>query len=573
MNTKAIFFSTLVFATWASARADEQPASAFGARVDVSVVNVEVFVTDRDGQAVTGLTQEDFVILQDGEPVEISNFYAATRLDPVDEALTKTIEELRAEPPRVEERRRDDQQLNLVVYIDHFNLRPASRKRVLDSLDDFLDTRSLAGDNVMLVGFNRGVEVVQSFTRDPELIRRGLTKLGKAAAHGLIKDAERRRTLRSVADAARLGELGEAHAFVRQHIQQLQSELRLTGKAMQDVLRSLAGLPGRKALIYVSDGLPARPGEAMLQQLADLFGTQALGADLNIVDPAVEAMRESQGSLFNQIIREANAQQVTFYTIDARGHFGGGTLSAVETNQSPGNAGNSFMAAIHDFNLQEPLIDLAVATGGSSVLNTVNFDDALTGMSADFDTFYSLGYQLPEGGDGRFRKIEVVVRHPDYKVRHREGFMNKPEEERIADRTISSLFLASQDNPLGIGLTFGVPDQEAKRRFKLPIMVRIPLEGVTFLPTGEQQEARLKIFVAVQDEKGNLSDIHTQPYPMSVPAARLAAAKGQDAGWTAELRVRPGTANIAVGVWDEIAGTTSYHQERVLVGPSRGAGR
>ena len=271
--------------------------------------------------------------------------------------------------------------------------------------------------------------------------------------------------------------------------------------------------------------------------------------------------------MFDSIVREANAQQVTIYTVDARGAGGASLVGAEFSNQSPGPAGNSVLAAARNFNLQETLIDLSESTGGRSILNTTNFDEAFDTMASDFDVFYSLGYSLPEGGDGAYHDIEVVVRHPDYKVRHRQGFLDKPEEDRVADRTLSSLMLDTIDNPLGIGLTFGRPERKGKKRDKLllPILVRIPVKEVTFLPNGDVQQARLKIFLVVQDEQGRVSDLFTQPYPLEVQGAQLAAAKSQDLGYSAQLEVRQGTANIAVGVWDEISGSKSFFQDRVLV--------
>ena len=44
--------------------------------VRVDVVNVEVFVTDKDGKPVYGLKREDFELIVRGEQVEISNFFA-----------------------------------------------------------------------------------------------------------------------------------------------------------------------------------------------------------------------------------------------------------------------------------------------------------------------------------------------------------------------------------------------------------------------------------------------------------------------------------------------------------------
>src|SRR5688500_5203049 len=51
---------------------------AFGESVDVNVVNVEVYVTDKQGRPVTGLRREDFDLLEDGKKVEVTNFEALT---------------------------------------------------------------------------------------------------------------------------------------------------------------------------------------------------------------------------------------------------------------------------------------------------------------------------------------------------------------------------------------------------------------------------------------------------------------------------------------------------------------
>ena len=49
---------------------------AFFEQVNVDIINVEVFVTDKKGEPIRGLKQEDFQIFEDGRPVAISNFYS-----------------------------------------------------------------------------------------------------------------------------------------------------------------------------------------------------------------------------------------------------------------------------------------------------------------------------------------------------------------------------------------------------------------------------------------------------------------------------------------------------------------
>ncbi len=534
----------------------------FVERVDVAVVNVQVFVTDAEGQPVTGLTDEDFVVLQDGEPVTITNFYAAERPRSIESSAPLTLESLRAQPARVDlppERRH-----NLVVYVDHQNIHATNRRRVLDDLAPFLDQRTRQGDYIMLVGYDGGLDIVQPFTRDVVGIEKGLEVLGKAASLGQIADAERTRTLRMMELSAREGEISDAHGHVRSFVQKRQADLRLAAKALQDMLRVLAGLPGRKALIYVSDGLPSRPGEELYLQLESMFPVNTFEGQF--IDPAMESLREDQGALFDTITREANAQRVTFYPVDGRGSRGGSFLSAANPNVALGDAGNSFLAGMRDANLEEPLIELAEATGGTTVLNTLNFDRAFEEMEEGFDTFYSLGYALPSNGDGRFHEIEVTMRQPGLKARHRAGFVDKPVAEQVADRTLSSLFLDNADNPLGISVVFGTPEPKKRKAYLLPVLVRIPLDAVTLIPQGKNKEGRLQIYVVVRDEKGGVSAIHKEAYPVSLTPRQAAAARGQDIGYSVQLEVRGGTASIAAGVWDEVAGTQSFKQERVLVG-------
>ena len=558
-----------------SARAAEEAASSvFIDRVDVNVVNIEVIVTDREGHRVPGLTRDDFEIYEDGRQVEISNFYASAREDRLLRDLEKDRALIAGEPLAPAKLRElpEEQQLSLLVYVDHFNIRQTNRTRVLQELEGFLEDRIIQGDRIMLVGYDRTLEVVQPFTRDRQLIAEGLKSMHQVAAHRQVDDLERRRSLlmmRQVMREGGAGNMSRAFEFLRSYVQLARTDLRQSAQAIRNAVRSLAGLPGRKAILYVSDGLPQRPGESLYQHMLDLYGIAELRQRDSLtrekfVDPFIEALGEDESHLFNAITREANAHQVTFYTIDARGAHGGSGLSAEFAELSTGPGGHTTLDNMRNQNLQEPLIAMADATGGSSILNALSYDKALAKMADDFDSFYSLGYATPGGGDGDFHKLEVRVKRPGLKVRHRGGFVDKPLVERVADRTLSSLLLDMDKNPLGIDLDFGPPAKQ-RSNYLLPLLVRIPLRAVTLLSNGEVEEGRLRIFLVVKDERG-ISDLHDIPYPLSIPRDQLAAARERDVGYTAELKVRKGRPKVAVGIWDELYGTESYVHKKALVG-------
>ena len=62
------------------AQESDQPLATFFAPLNVPLVSVEVYASDRAGRPMPGLTLEDFEIFEDGKPVSISHFYAAPGL-------------------------------------------------------------------------------------------------------------------------------------------------------------------------------------------------------------------------------------------------------------------------------------------------------------------------------------------------------------------------------------------------------------------------------------------------------------------------------------------------------------
>ena len=139
----------------------------------------------------------------------------------------------------------------------------------------------------------------------------------------------------------------------------------------------------------------------------------------------------------------------------------------------------------------------------------------------------------------------------------------------MADRTLSSLILNLEKNPLGVNIDFGVPEKKGRGKFLLPVLVRIPFREITLLPDGEVEQGRLRIFITVQDEDGGISETQEFPYPLTVPRDQVAAARNREIGYSASLKIRRGTPKVAVGVWDELSGTESYIHKSLLVGDAR----
>src|SRR6266496_177631 len=75
-------FSALgLFALCALPLAAQAPVrdDSFGEEIQVNVVNLDVFVSDKQGKPVAGLQAGDFTVTEDGKPVKITNFYTEKR--------------------------------------------------------------------------------------------------------------------------------------------------------------------------------------------------------------------------------------------------------------------------------------------------------------------------------------------------------------------------------------------------------------------------------------------------------------------------------------------------------------
>src|SRR4051794_29678971 len=98
-------------------------------KIDVSVVNVDVTVTDRHGQPVRNLTRDDFEIVEDGKPQPISNFYVVENA----EARTESGPAAASAPPPERFRRK------VLVLIDNLNTTVRGRNEALARLEEFIN--------------------------------------------------------------------------------------------------------------------------------------------------------------------------------------------------------------------------------------------------------------------------------------------------------------------------------------------------------------------------------------------------------------------------------------------------
>lgn len=568
--------------------AQAQTASdpSFADVFEVNVVNVDVHVTDRNGNPVTDLRREDFEVFEDGKRVDLTNFRSPEEreAEAAPPQAPATGSASAAPPSEVA----PEDLLHLIVYVDNFNLSPGSRARVLSQVREVLKTLR-PQDRVMLATNDLDLKVRLPFTNDPAALAVALDAVEKLPAQGAESAMERRSSI------MRVLEIREAVREIdgpcsRQIVSPAESYAQATRQealrsigVMTALVNSLSGVPGRKALLHVSDGIPVTPGEEVYQLLAEICGGGTTSGIEDVHDPelegggsqysgreaALDAQRYSVAKELAKLASHASSNRVILYTLQASGPSSGTSASA-DHGAMERLAQLPSLQFVQTTNLQGSLTLLASETGGRAILNAAEIRDDLRQMQEDLDTFYSLGYMPEHFGDGREHRVEVKVKRPGVQIRYRKNYRDKSSMERAFDRTLAALYHGYEDNPLDVAVTVGrqLAATEASDRFLVPIKLRIPLFrlGIGTVGEGQSYSGRLKLLVSTRDEKGGVSPMRQVEVPLSIPREEILMAMGKFYEYELTLNLQKGEQHVAIAVRDESTTTTSFLSRTLSVG-------
>jgi len=532
--------------------------SLFIETIDVNVVNIDVFVTDKKGVPIRGLTKDDFELLEDNRPVEITNFYAVKGGTPVDAQEAAKPKEASDAPPPVRTldylEIPEDQRLNLILFVDNFNIHPLNRNRVLKDLRQFVTSTVKPGDRVMLVSYTRSLKIEQPFTSDPRLVSAALAGLEKMSGHGTLRASERRDAFDRIEDAQ---DAFTALNFARTYADSVFNDLTFTIRSLKEFISSLAGLPGRKMVVHVSDGIPMVAGAEVFQLIDSKFSNSSATSESFSYDTSRQ---------FQQLVAQANANRVTFYPLDAAGLR---TPTSVSASQRGAPGRGTLVDSTLTHNQQDTLHFLANGTGGKAIVNRNRALPALREVASDYTDYYSLGFNPSHAGTGRLYKIKVRLKKKDrgIKLRYRESYRDKSVETKMSDGTLAALDFKFESNNHDIKLEIGAGERRDRGgHYLVPVRVRIPLSKLTLVPLEGTYEGRVRLFVAALDHEGDKSAVQESPVPISIPANQFDPDGDQTFVYTMELLMRDGSHEVAVGMRDDLAAVTSFVRRRVRVG-------
>ena len=571
------------------ATAQPEPAQALSGPgfievVDVEVVNIDVYVTGDDGEPVLGLGPDDFELEVDGRRVPISNFYAVELKD--DELWVRRGTEGEAQPllppapedplalPAAERAPPSvpaEQTLYVVIYIDNFNLSPFSRNRVMRELRAFIREQLRPEDLVMLASFDRYLNVRLPFTNNREQLNRVLLDLEEVSAQRTHRNSERRDLFEKINDVntemvnrrnndrivaaerqglVEGGGLAMARSELLAYAGSVRNDTNVSIDALSSLVQNLSAAPGRKAVIYVADGIPMIAGE-------DLFYFVNLIYERSV--SLIEMTEYDLSRRFQQLAATANANRTSFYTIDARGL----TVMSQGTVDSQVAGFPGQMALIDQIamtNLQSPLRLMAEETGGRSIVNANRVMPDLLKIAADLRNYYSLGYMPGSVGDGRYHTIEVRWKNKPRgaEIRFRRGYRDKSVESQMIEGTLSSLNLNIYENPLDLRIHNLPPKRRSDGNFDVPVVIEAPWKELTLIPRDGVHHGRIELWVAAKDERDRSTEPHLTKLTIAVPEDRVGEIESGVWRYGLELTMEAGYHDIGIGLRDAVSGRHSF---------------
>ncbi|MEM6706177.1 MAG: VWA domain-containing protein [Acidobacteriota bacterium] len=554
--------------------AEGQEDIAYGERVDVRVVNLDVLVLDKKGRPVYGLTQEDFNITEDGRIVDVQFFNAPS-------APGKEPEPAASEPSRAAGQETERPVAELVVLLDDLNLMGPARNRFLQDLRQLLEGLEPLPPTLLLQR-RRSLPILHGPTRDLDQLLAGLDGVGKPLAQGTIVSTARVRTLdeiRVTIDSCLSSgrELcpecfSDILTVINSYAIQQTSKVENVAAGLLGALGSMGVGQSQRTLLYVGDGLPQIPGLPMFDYLGDMCPDRR-GEALS------EALRYKQDRLFDELGAIANASRVSLYLYDAGGlrtttssDVRTVSISAPGGNREPGSTNTDFQMGsdsitptpsndnYFNLNQQAGMNALARATGGRAIVNTNRALEPMQTMVEDRAARYSLAFSIDREATGRLHELRVSLRPGVAKgrsLRYRRSFLDMTAEGRLLQRLNAALYAGAVSESFPVEVSFGEIERLARKKRRVPVQISVPESAFTVLPGPPDGRPRgaARIALASTDERDRLSGYRQRILELGEGGV-VPTAEG-DFALVVSIDVEPGSRIFAVAVRDETTGETT----------------
>ncbi len=380
-------------------------------RVGVDVVRVDAVVTDRKGEIVRDLKPGEFELYQDGkrQTLVLADFISTAAPAPAASpaGVPGRPASFQPLPPSSSGDARQVQR-TIALVVDDLGVSWESLGPTRHALETFVDEQMLPGDLVGVLRTSTFSGSLQQFTSDRRRLRSMIRELSfTAGSRRRVEPFKLTDMAAGAIDELKTDDVGRHGNLAAES----NSALATIG-ALTLIIRGARDLPGRKAVVLLSEGFSLR--------------TEGLFPDPRILQRLDE--------LYDQAARAG----VVIYTLDVRGLQTGGAVAGDGVDP----AGSRRTALLDS---QDSLFVVAQQTGGLAMMNSNDLPRLMKRISDSERGYYILGYTPRDGTfarpgkTARFHRLSIKVTRPGLRVRTRKGFLGFSDDTAAAAPTPQQL--------------------------------------------------------------------------------------------------------------------------------------
>ena len=273
-----------------------------------------------------------------------------------------------------------------------------------------------------------------------------------------------------------------------------------TRSALETIARHLAGVPGRKSLIWIST--------AFMIQFPPLPAPPELDFKPDVRHAA-------------QMLNDAN---VAVYSVDPRGLAGAlSGLTAISDAQSGGPQPQRTMMQMPprgsgDLSGSDTLHEMAALTGGQFVYNGNAIEDSFRDAIEDDELTYTLGF-YPAGNDrdSQWHKLKVSINRRGIALRYRAQYFAAKDSDAALQRPTLEQLLKQQLDATEIELRASAAADSANSGF-LRIKVNVDLHDVELQHENGRRSGAVDVSYYVE----GTGKVLTKTFRIDIPDDRFA---------------------------------------------------
>jgi VWFA-related protein len=495
----------------------QQSAPVF--RAGTKLVEVTVTVLDKKGNAVAGLEPADFTVLDEGKPrpVALFRFDGAPAAAPSG-ATPSGAAPAASLPPGVFTNRFETPGNEIprnitALVLDALNTPPqqntVARAQMMRYLNALAPQTRVA---IFLMGAQ--LRILHDFTDDPAALRAKLDKAKLGMPLATVTDYRQ-----SIVEAEAFVDMFAGNPAMQKAAEEMaRNNLEVEGMAnaqarryrmerslaaMEALGEHLAGIPGRKNLVWIGAGF----------SMSSVTGAMGMGVHGNI-------------ETFEYKVRQASqrlAQQgIILYIVDSQGLSLPSDQTAASHAPIPVRGRGRFepqMDAEAISSDPHPAMELMSSiTGGRYIYNTNDLTAGFKQTAADVQGSYTVGFYMPDDPDDKWHKLKVRVKRSGVNVRHREGYLASLGSPQPVDWT-PDMWRAAFSNPIGSTVIPLTAKCERTASGELALTLSADAAAIQFHADGDVLKADLEIAIGDRLADGSARTNHNT-FTASVPAAK-----------------------------------------------------